>query len=248
MKLAKAQHEAFTQFFERPTREKFRELVKQNIGETDYLDFKAEWPDLVKISKHVLALANSGGGALVIGMNQNAEGEIEATGLAELKDKVEVIKTTNKYIPSSVVYDIFDFSYTDSEVESLKGKRFQVVLVEYSKTILPLLSQKDGNGIKSNVAYIRHGTESTEADHEQLEHLVNLRIESGYSSSHTLDLKEHLEQLKTLYSARERKDLFGGPSSAIIESFFGAPLKDYYQFVESMITSKKLRIKKELDC
>lgn len=41
MKLAKSQHELFAQFFEEPTREKLRDLVKQNIGETDYLDFKA---------------------------------------------------------------------------------------------------------------------------------------------------------------------------------------------------------------
>ena len=101
--------------------------------------------------------------------------------------------------------------------------------------------------LTSNVAYIRHGTESTEANHDQLEHLVNLRIESGYSSSHTLELKEHLDQLQVLYKARKNKDPFGGSSLAIMESFFGNPLKEYYQFVEDMISSKKSPIKKELD-
>jgi len=247
MKLAKPQHEAFAQFFEEPTREKLRELVKQNIGETDYLDFKADWPDLVKVSKHILALANSGGGVLVIGLNQTDAGDIETTGLAEFKDKVDIVKTTNKYVPANVGFDIFDFSYTDSEYPSIKGKNFQVVLVEYSENILPLLSLKEGNGIKSNVAYIRHGTESTEANHDQLEHLVNLRIESGYSSSHTLELKEHLDQLQVLYKSRKNKDPFGGSSLAIMENLFGNPLKEYYQFVENMISSKQLRIKKELD-
>ena len=44
MKLAKAQHEAFADFFEQPTRDKLREVVQNNIGETDYLDFKADLP------------------------------------------------------------------------------------------------------------------------------------------------------------------------------------------------------------
>jgi predicted HTH transcriptional regulator len=246
MKLAKPQHEAFAQFFEKPTRERLRELVKQNIGETDYLDFKVEWPDLVKVSKHILALANSGGGALVIGVNQTDAGSIEAKGLTEFKDKVDIIKNTNKFIPANVSFEILDFSYADSEYPSIKGKMFQVVLVEYSEKILPLLSLREGTGIKSNIAYIRHGTESTEANHVQLEHLVNLRIESGYSSSHTLELKEHLDQLQVLYQARKNKNSFD-ISSSIMESVFGNPLKDYYKFVEDMISSKKLRIKRELD-
>jgi len=246
MKLAKTQHEAFAQFFEKPTRERLRDLIKQSIGETDYLDFKSEWPDFIKVSKHILALANTGGGALVLGLHQTDEGQIEAKGLPEFKDKVDIVKTIKKYVPATVQYEVFDFSYSESEYPSLKGKMFQVVLVEFSEKILPILSLKEGSGINANVAYIREGTESIEASHEKLEHLINLRIESGYSSSHTLDLREHLEQLQVLYKARKNKDPLGIASLAM-ESFFGNPLKEYYQFVENMISSKKLRIQKELD-
>lgn len=70
MKLVKPQHEAFAQFFEKTTCELLRELIRKSIGETNYLNFKAEWPDFVKVSKHILALANSGGGALVLSLNQ----------------------------------------------------------------------------------------------------------------------------------------------------------------------------------
>jgi predicted HTH transcriptional regulator len=247
MKLAKPQHEAFAQFFEKPTRDRLRELIKQSIGETDYLDFKAEWPDLVKVSKHILALANSGGGALVLGLNQTDEGNIETIGLTAFTDKVDVAKTTRKYVPTNVQYEVFDFSYTDSEYPPLKGKMFQVVLVEYSEKFLPLLSLKDGNGIKANVAYVREGTESTEANHEQLEHLINLRIESGYSSTHTLDLREHLDQLQVLYKARKGNDPLRLASMVAMEGFFGNPLKEYYQFVEHMISAKESRIRKELE-
>lgn len=246
MKLAKPQHEAFAQFFEKPTRQGLRDLIKQNIGETDYLDFKSEWPELVKVSKHILAIANSGGGAMVLGLHQTDEGQIEAKGLSEFKDKVDIAKTIKKYVPGVVQYEILDFSYNESEYASLKGKMFQVVLIEYSEKILPILSLKDGTGISANVAYIREGTESIEANHEKLEHLINLRVESGYSSSHTLDLHEHLEQLQLLYKSRKTKNPFGIYSSPF-ESLFGNSLNEYYQFIEEMISSKKLRIKKELD-
>jgi hypothetical protein len=75
---------------------------------------------------------------------------------------------------------------------------FQVVLVEYTENILPLLSLKEGAGIKANIAYVRDEIESTEANHNQLEHLINLRVESGCSSSYTLELQEHLDQLQIL--------------------------------------------------
>ncbi len=247
MKLAKPQHEAFAQFFETPTREKLRDLIKQSIGETDYLDFKSEWPDLIKVSKHIIALANSGGGALVLGLHQTDEGSIEAKGLKEFKDKVDIIKTTKKYVSPCIHYEIFDFSYSDSEYPALKGKLFQVVLVEYSEKSLPILSLKESAGIKANVAYIREGTESIEANHEQLEQLINLRIESGYSSSHTLHLREHLDQLQTLYQARKSKDHLGLASTLAFMNLFGNPLDDYYKFVEDMISAKKNKIRRELN-
>lgn len=247
MKLAKAQHEMFAQFFEQPTREKLRDLLKQSIGETDYLDFKAEWPDLSKVSKHILALANSGGGALVLGLRQTDDGVIETIGLTEFTDKADVSKTVKRFLPKNVQYEVFDFFYTESEYQVLKGKKFQVVLVEYSEKLLPLLSLKEGDGVRANVAYVRDGTESVEANHEQLEHLINLRIESGYTSTHTLDLREHLDQLRALYKASRAENSWGILSTATIESFLSSPMTEYYKCIEDMISSKKLRIQKELD-
>lgn len=247
MKLAKTHHEGFARFFEQPTRESFRELVRQGVGETDYLDFKAQWPDLNKIAKHILALANSGGGAIVVGIKQNDDGSLEPTGLEKLTDKVEIVKVVKKYLPSSLSYDVIDFSFDDAEYPAIKGKRFQVVIVEYAEKYLPLLALKSGADIKGNIAYVREGTESIEANHEQLEHLINLRVESGYSSSHTLDLREHLEQLKVLYQSREETGRgVLGVSQAMIEGFFGPSLNEYYDFVEEQIERKRIRIEREL--
>ena len=200
------------------------------------------------MAKHILALANSGGDELIVGVSQEENGDIETPGLTEFLDKAEIAKTVKNYVPSNVIYEVFDFPYNSSEYDSIRGKKFQVLLVEYSEEILPLLAIKAGNNIKANVAYIRSGTESTEANHQQLEHLLNLRIESGYSSSHTLELAEHLEQLKTLYNARKlsRRGLLA--SALLMENFIGGnSLSEYYSFVEEMIDDKKKRIRKELE-
>ena len=248
MKLSKTHHEGFARFFEQPTRESFRDLIQQGVGETDYLDFKAQWPDLNKIAKHILGIANSGGGAIVVGIKQHDDGTLEPSGLDKLTDKVEIVKAVKKYLPSSLSYDVIDFAFEDAEYTAIKGKKFQVVIVEYAEKHLPFLASKSGTDIKSNVAYIREGTESIEANHEHLEHLINLRVESGYSSSHTLDLREHLEQLKVLYQSRKETGTgVFGTSQAMIEEFFGPSLSEYYGFIEEQIERKRTRIERELD-
>jgi Divergent AAA domain. len=248
MKLSKTHHEGFARFFEQPTRESFRELIRQGVGETDYLDFKSQWPDLNKVAKHILALGNSGGGAIVVGINQHDDGSLEPSGLEKLKDKVEIVKFVKKYLPSSLSYDVIDFAFEGAEYPAIKGKKFQVIIVEYSEKYLPLLALKSGSDIKGNVAYIREGTESIEANHEQLEHLINLRVESGYSSSHTLDLQEHLEQLKVLYQSREETGLRAiAISQAMIGGLLGSSLNEYYDFIEEQVERKKARIERELD-
>ena len=58
--------EEFSKFFENPSREALRELLKFQVGEFDPYDFKASWPILSKVARHFLALANSGGGFLSV--------------------------------------------------------------------------------------------------------------------------------------------------------------------------------------
>jgi len=50
MSIKKTFHEAFTKFFEEPTRDKLRELLKNNVGELDNLDFKESFPAKDKLA------------------------------------------------------------------------------------------------------------------------------------------------------------------------------------------------------
>lgn len=80
-------HESFTRFFENPTRDKFRELVQFNTGEYDNLDFKKQWPEPSKLARHILAFLNSGGGIIVVGIEEAENGNLISCGISEIKDK-----------------------------------------------------------------------------------------------------------------------------------------------------------------
>lgn len=249
MALAKKQHEGFARFFEAPTREGLRDLLKNNIGETDYLDFKESWPSFPKVAKHILALANSGGGGLVVGAKEREGGGIEASGLAAPTDKADIAKALAGYLPNTVKYEILDFAYEDSEYPSLKGKAFQVVLVEFDPKYLPLLALKEGEGIKRNMVYVRNGTSTTEAGHEELQRIINARVATGHSTKKSLQLTEHIEQLKILDKERprhigRRDDLMG--FGRIARMFAAKNSDDLDEFLGSLYIRKKKLVEREL--
>ena len=249
MALKKKQHEGYTKFFEEPTRKSLRELLKHNIGELDYLDFKEIWPDTPKLAKHILGLANSGGGVLVIGTKQNDDGSIDPVGLPAIVDKTDITNKVKHFLPDQISAEILDFSYKDSEYPTLKGKSFQVLLVESEPKNLPFLAKKDGDGIRCNAVYVRDGVSTTEASHEALQKIINRRLDTGYSSQKELALKEHLEQLKIL--DKERPGNKSGLARIFEEQGIGsifAPksTSDYNQFIESLYHKKKKLIERDL--
>jgi len=245
MSLSKKQHEGFASFFEKPTRESLRSLLKENIGETDYLDFKEIWVPFPKLSKHILALSNSGGGAIIIGVKENDDGTTTPVGLKEFQDKEKISKGVAKYLPDNILWEVLEFSYEDSEYPVLKGKKFQVLLVEYTPEFIPFLCLKAGDGIKDNIVYVRCGTSTTEAKQNDLQKIINERIETGYSSTHVMALSEHLQQLKELYKAKESKSPFSNMAKimAILED---NKFEDYHSFISNLINRKKEKIEAEL--
>lgn len=194
-------HEDFAKFFEHPTREDFRNLIKNNFGELPQCDFKEDWPGLSKLARHILGIANSKGGCIIVGIAQREDNALEPKGLPKLLDKAEITGGIKKYIPESLIQNIniLDFSYADSEYPSLVGKRFQVVIIEDDVKHLPFVSTSEGDGILTSAIYIRRGTSTEQANYQELQVLLNRRLETGYSSSREIDLETHLQQLKILY-------------------------------------------------
>ena len=198
MKLKKTQHEIFAKFFETPTRETLKDIFNDNTGEKSYLDFKEVWLEHHKLAKYILASSNTGTGALIMGVKENDDKTFTSKGLDSLTDDSVVRAGLEKYLPDAIEYDIFDFIYTDSDNKKLKGKKFQVLLIEYDPCLIPFLAKKGGTDLKKNAVYIRRGTSSVEANHDELQDVLNKRIESGYSTDKEMKLDADLYQLKTL--------------------------------------------------
>ncbi len=162
MQIPKQFHEALARFFETPTRETLRELLRTHFGELDGCDFKAEWPPhLSNIARHILGIANSGGGVIVVGMAEKEDDKsLQPVGLTTLLDKAKVHKGVEKFLPHNLQsgFEVLDFSYPASEYPVLEGKRFQVLLIEDDPLHLPYVCCWNGDKIREAAIYIRRGT------------------------------------------------------------------------------------------
>lgn len=244
--------EDFAKFFESPSREGLRDLLQRQVGELDYFDFKRDWPAFSKVSRHILGLANSGGGCLIIGVEENDDKTFNPIGVEAFRDKAEIQRGVRKFLPNQLKYLVLDFSYQDSEYPKIIGKKFQVLLVEDAPEYIPFVGKSDGDGIRKNAIYIRHGTNSEEAHYEALQDIVNRRIETGYSSSGEFDISKHLSELNALYGYIEpaRNPYEGFEYYENLPPYFESnpmyPEESFEEFVSKMIEQKKMLIEKTL--
>jgi len=250
-----ASKEAMAKFLEAPTREGLRELIQNNFGEFPHTDFKEQWPDLPKVARHVLGLANSGGGALIIGVAEKPDKSVEPVGLTALLDKVEADKVFQKLLPYALIQNItiLDFSYEASEYPKLKGKNFQVLLVADDPGQIPFLAINETTGIKKTAVYVRRHASTEEATYEELQEVINRRLETGHSTGNMLNLLDHMEHLKTLYGYL-RKNYLTVENMMNLPNLMGFvhranekyPKEDYDDFIVRMIDEKKKIIERHL--
>lgn len=256
----KGLYEEFARFFEQPTREGLRDLLKKNIGEFSCCDFKENWPIHPKIARHILGIANAGGGCMVLGVRQKNDNSLEPTGLTALTDKANIINGIQKFLPDSLLsnLDIIDFSFKESEYPVIIGKKFQVLFVEDDPRHLPFVATADADGIRKAAIYTRRGSATEKANHDELQRIVNRRLETGYSSQREIDLNAHLGQLQVLYSHISKYHYPGGITHGIVAMLSpilrGEPVlnpvypqEGYEDFVVHMIEKKKRLIAMVLD-
>lgn len=193
--------EAFAKFFEDPSRDKLHELIKGSGGEFRDLDFKAQWPSKAQVAKQVLGLGNIGGGVLVIGVEEQSDGTLKPVGVESLTDKADITAWLKGVVPSSLVADVavHDFSYPGGEYGVIQGMKFQVMFVRPDEDEIPFLPLKEAEKIVPGTIYVRRDGMVEAASHDEVQRLLNKRIERGHSTQPQLDLKTHIEQLRVLY-------------------------------------------------
>jgi hypothetical protein len=244
MALRKAHKEAFARFFEQPSREALRDLLKQNSGESEFLDFKEEWLNHSTLAKHIIGFANTGNACMIVGVKEEDDKALNPVGLTSITDKADIINGLKKFLPQNLLdrVDVLDFSFDASEYPRLVGKRFQVLLIDYDPDHIPMLSLRDGEGIKNTVVYVRRMGGVAEATHDEIQNIINRRIETRYSTSKEINLKQHLEQLRILYAELPRSTV-----SRMLGFFaFGREGGDYDEFVRRMVEAKKMIIQSNI--
>jgi hypothetical protein len=261
-------YDEFARFLTNPTMETLRAWLSRNGGEHAHADFKEGWPPGPKLARHLLGLANMGDGCLVVGVAEKEDKTFEVTGLAALTDKTDIYKSIRKYVPGALLdnVEVVDFPYESAEYQPIAGKKFQVAFVTSDPAHLPYVSMAQGEGIQTATVYVRRGASTEQASYDELQRIINRRLETGHSSQRELDLREHVEQLKVLYAQIERTHYFGEPrgTAAYARMTMEAlnlavagyrekrpnphyPQEDFDPFIARMIAGKKKRIAIELD-
>lgn len=260
----------YDDFLKSPTKDNFRVFLQNTSGEMDEVDFKEIWIEKGHLAKTLLAMANSRGGIIVVGIKEEEDGQLTAKGLDEFKDKAVINNEISKYIPPELDYEIFDYSYETSEYEAVKGKKFQLLYIHDTPERLPFISRNATTDLEKDTIYIRRGTKCERASADEIERLLEAKMQTIFKESSNLTLDEHLKQLRILYNELPKKVKRlvrkGEPSAAAaglvaIASLFTGLSRDEYEeidnpdypeesyetFINRMIKMKKLKIEKHLD-
>ena len=256
-----------------PSRDGFKTFLKESCGELDNIDFKEKWITKGKLAKIMLAMANTGGGVIVLGIQENKDDNYLAVGIDELKDAADVEKEIKKLVPRNLSYSVLDFIYDDEIYGEYAGKKFQAIIIADAPEQLPFFSIGASDDIEKDCVYVRRGTSSEKASARDFETMIQRKLENVFKESNDLSLKEHLEQLQFLYDSIPQKkrilvkkgnrfvgameglqalsermtEIFGEPDQYEEVPNDNYPSEDYEQFLVRMIDKKKLKIEKILD-
>ena len=256
-----------------PSRDGFKTFLKESCGELDNIDFKEKWITKGKLAKIMLAIANTGGGIIVFGIQENKGDKFVAVGIDELKDAADVEKEIKKLVPRNLSYSVLNFIYDDEIYGEYAGKMFQAIIIADAPEQLPFFSIGASDDIEKDCVYVRRGTSSEKASARDFETMFQRKLENVFKESNDLSLKEHLEQLKFLYDcipqqkrilvkkgnrfvgameglqalSERMTEIFGEPDQYEEVPNENYPSEDYEQFLVRMIDKKKLKIEKVLD-
>lgn len=251
--------DSLVEFFNEPTLDKFDSFLKENIGESNGVDFKREWIDFHKLAKIILGIANYGGGCIVIGVEENSDG-LEAKGIeGESIDPADFTKKIEKFFPKSVLDNIQlkNFFYcSDIYAPPLKNKKFQVIFISVNPKDLPIICEGNGTCIEKGAIYFRRGTSTEKISYDELQDVIKRKVEAISSEIDNKNLKDELEQLKILNDAIPisiKKNSFSSiKQSNMTLSLFGKeennkfPEKSFEEFLVEMIEKKQKKIENSL--
>ena len=179
-----------------PDRVKFKELLKNNLEEFNEIEFKGDYIEYDKIAKHILAMANTDNGLIIIGVDEK-NNELNPRGI-ELRDKTDIKNKLANILPDLLEYEIFDFKY-DNHVEwdKVRNKNFQMIAIYFTPEKIPFLSKIEKNNVKPFEIYCRRSNSSDKVRQEDINRILDTRINS-FEKNVGFNLRKELDDLKTL--------------------------------------------------
>jgi len=244
-------------FFTSPSKDNLPAILSAD-KEYDYLDFKSEWHERSQLARHILAFSNSGGGAIIIGVEEVRDESLESSGVDDPLDESDFGNKVEKYLPDSAhdVYSLETFTYGEVYDDGISGLTFQVLFINGAGERAPLVATNAGKNIDEGDIYVRRNTKSSVANYEEVQSLLRKRRESGVEKE-TAELHEELRQLKTLYNEIDKKKTYS-TLSASLAGVLGSmsfeskpnpnyPAQDYEEYISDLIEKKQVRIEKRLD-
>ncbi|MEY8261521.1 ATP-binding protein [Oscillospiraceae bacterium 50-60] len=267
MSIENMNKDSLLDFFKEPTLEAFSNFLEENVGEGSQVEFKGRWINDVKLAKIMMGMANSGGGCIVIGVSEETDGSIAATGIPaddRVYDPADFSKIVEKYLPQKVekCISIKNFFYDNDVYGSLKGKKFQVVFISVEIGDLPIICESDGQRenekLRRGEIYIRRGSTTDLVNYDELQEILSQSIEAKRRVRQDITLEDELEQLKALYDAipvsifKNSFSAFKQSNFSMISGFWGHtenkvfPKQSFEEFLKEMIEDKEEKIKKAL--
>jgi predicted HTH transcriptional regulator len=240
--------EDIVRFLSEPTREGLQELIRFFGGEFDQYELKEAWPPLPRMAKTALAIANSGGGVIIFGIR---DATLEPVGLIALASKQAVFDTFRSYIPAPLINEItlLDFDYTNTDYAPLRGKQIQVLAIPDIPEAIPFVCEeewhKEDEHVRRGAIYVRSGTNTREANYDQVQRLLNRRIETISPQTSTNRVRRELDQLQMLYVARTRASVPTSPNGDLqpVRDDVGAEFRSY---LEHLINRKHVLVEQAL--
>ena len=244
-----------------PTRENFIDILDNGLGEQDNLDFKVQWIEAQKLAEILLGIANSGGGAIILGVKENEDGTLESIGLSKIEDKEKIHSKMAKFLPETIKFEIADFDFSNESYSKLKGRLFSTNPYLFrGYKIYHIFWEKDSNSAEAGSIFFRRGTKTVKANSYEINEMLDKRLEATYVEQSSLHLEEHLKQLNTLYKNMSSQMYSSSVISNLFKnmSAFGTlagtpqnnpyyPKESYDEFIAKMIEKKKMKIEKVLD-
>lgn len=210
-----------------------KNLIEQSFGENNALDFKETFVREDQIAKLIIAMANSGGGSIIFGVNDDNH----PVGILkeELKDPTDFQRKLNGYLPSMLIYHLQQIDYDENEMYGyFSGKTFFIIYIPEQNRFIPFIAKRGSDKLFTDKIYIRKNTSNETATNDDLEIIFRKRLIEQYEDLSNMSLNEHMEQLKILY----RIAAISGDTNKNSKS----QKDDFSEFIARMIEKKKRKI------